>query len=223
MDTLGGAVWERTGVSNLSKGLYSLMVCFWTAVGVAQTAIGAYVTQSWELNLWFILGVLVVSIAGIFIALSSDKPIVSLIGYAMIAIPFGLMFGPVVAMYTTASVVKVFFLTTMVVGVLGVVGAVIPDSLDSWGGPLLGGLLLLLLGYFIVPVAGFFGLPIDTAMTVLDWAGVFLFGALVIFDLNRAMRIPYTHDNAIDSAIGIYLDFINIFIRLLALTGKKRD
>ena len=162
-------------------------------------------------------------IVGIIIALKSENPIVSLIGYAMITIPFGLMLGPIVAMYTAASVVKVLFLTTAIVVILGIVGAVIPDSLDGWAGPLLGLLLLLLLGYFIVPFAGVFGIPINTAMTVLDWAGVLLFGVLVIFDLNRAMHIPYTMDNSIDSAIGIYLDFINIFIRLLSLVGKKRD
>ncbi|KXK08595.1 MAG: Inhibitor of apoptosis-promoting Bax1 [Microgenomates bacterium OLB22] len=46
-----------------------------------------------------------------------------------------------------------------------------------------------------------------------------MFGAIIIYDLNRAMRIPYTHDNAIDVALGIYLDWVNVFIRLLRLFG----
>ena len=223
MDTLGSAVWSRTGQGTMSKNLYALLVCFWTAFGIGQSAVAAFVAQSWTLNWLFFIAVLVISIVGIIIALKSENPIVSLIGYAMITIPFGLMLGPIVAMYTAASVVKVLFLTTAIVVILGIVGAVIPDSLDGWAGPLLGLLLLLLLGDFIVPFAGVFGIPINTAMTVLDWAGVLLFGVLVIFDLNRAMHIPYTMDNSIDSAIGSYLDFINIFIRLLSLVGKKRD
>ena len=59
-------------------------------------------------------------------------------------------------------------------------------------------------------------------MTALDWLGLLLFGAFVVFDLNRAIRIPYTMDNAVDSAMAIYLDFINIFIRLLSLMGQKK-
>lgn len=223
VDTLGSSVWDRTGQSEMSKNLYALLICFWTAVGIGGSAVAAQVAKDWSLTWTFFIGVFVVSIAGIFVAHKSENPLVSLLGYAMIAIPFGLMLGPVVAVYTTASVVKVLFLTTAMVVVLGIVGAVIPDSLDSWQGPLLGLLLLLLLGYLIVPIAGFFGIPITTAMTMLDWAGVLLFGVLVVFDLNRAMRIPWTMDNSIDSAIGIYLDFINIFIRLLSLSGKKKN
>ena len=69
---------------------------------------------------------------------------------------------------------------------------------------------------------GMFGLPVDGAMTALDWIGVVIFGGLVIFDLNRAVRLPHTLDNAIDRAMAIYLDFINIFLRLLSLMGQKK-
>lgn len=215
------AVWERTGYGTLSKQLYSFLVCGWTAIGVATSAWASSISHDWELNWVILLGVLAVAIAGVFVSTMNDNPVLSFLGYIMITIPFGLMLGPVVALYTEASVFKVFFLTTIVVVSLGFVGATIPDSLDSWAGPLLGGLLLLLGGLFIVPLAGFFGFPVRAAMTVLDWVGLLLFGALVIFDLNRAMRIPYTMDNAIDSAVGIYLDIANIFIRLLSLFGVK--
>jgi len=35
------------------------------------------------------------------------------------------------------------------------------------------------------------------------------------------MRIPYTMNNAIDAAVEVYLDFINLFIRLLSLLGES--
>jgi FtsH-binding integral membrane protein len=37
------------------------------------------------------------------------------------------------------------------------------------------------------------------------------------------MRVPFTADNAIDCALAVYLDFINIFIRLLELSGTKKS
>lgn len=219
---MNDSVWKRTGHGTMSKNLFAFMVAAWTALGIAVSAVGAYFTQTWELNLWFLLGVLVVGIAGVIIALMSENPLLSLLGYMMVAVPFGLMLGPIVAMYTVASVVRVFFVTTGMVVVLGVVGAVIPDNLEGWGSWLLGLLTMLLIGYLIVPIAGMFGLPIDHALTWLDWIGVLVFGGYVIYDWNRAMRVPYTMDNAIDCALAVYLDFVNIFIRLLRLTGTKK-
>lgn len=226
-------VWDRANdygaVSDgISRRLYMLLVCVWTTIGVAFSAATSFISQGWNLKAWnvwlvllFYIAILGVSLLGVYVSNRSDNPVVSAFGYALVAGPFGLMLGPLLATYTTMSVVKVFILTSAVVLVLGIVGVVIPDDLASWGTPLLGGLLLLLGGYFLVPLMGFFGIPIAGAMTVLDWVGLVIFGALVIFDLNRAVRLPHTVDNAIDSAVAIYLDFINIFIRLLSLMGKK--
>lgn len=189
---------------------------------MSRVSLNWHFASGWLL-LGFALGVLVVSIAGTFVFNSSENPLVSLIGYAMVAGPFGLLLGPVIAEYTPASVLKVFIITTAMVVILGLVGAVIPESLESWGSWLLGGLLILILGYFLVPLAGFFGANVGGAMTILDWVGVALFGALVVFDLNRAMRLPRTLDNSIDCAAAVFMDFINIFIRLLSIMGKARD
>jgi FtsH-binding integral membrane protein len=72
-------------------------------------------------------------------------------------------------------------------------------------------------------ILGAFGVNIGGAMTVLDWIGVVLFSAYVIFDMNRAMRLPRTLDNSIDAAVAVYLDFANLFVRLLSLLGQRRD
>lgn len=48
-----------------------------------------------------------------------------------------------------------------------------------------------------------------------------LFSAFIVFDFNRAMRIPKTFLNAFDVGIQIYLDMINLFIRMLEIFGKK--
>ncbi len=37
------------------------------------------------------------------------------------------------------------------------------------------------------------------------------------------MRVERTHDNAIDCAVAVYLDFANLFIRLLSLFGARKD
>lgn len=219
-------VWSRASNDHaMSKNLFFLMISFWTTLGIASSAIAANMAIAAHLPLGWMLtiGVLVVSLVGVTIAMASDNPVFSLLGYAMVTIPFGLLLGPVVTHYTSASVVKVLLVSGGMTATLGLVGAVLPDSLDSWGGPLFGGISVLLLGLFIIPIAGAFGLPIEGALRFWDWVGVVLFSGYLIYDFNRAARVQRTHDNAIDVALAVYLDFANIFIRLLELTGVKKD
>lgn len=217
------SVWERYGSGNLSKNLYVFFIAVWTTLGIVASAIAAYYTQTWELTWVFFIGVLLVGILGVVIALWSKNPLISLFGYMLVAIPFGMMLGPVVALYTIASVFNILIVTASVVVVFGFVGAILPDSLENWRGWLFGALVMLLIGYFVVPFASFFGLPVDRALSWLDWIGVVVFCFYVIYDINRALRIPYTLDNSVDVALSIYLDFINIFIRLLSRRGRKKN
>lgn len=223
-ESFAASVWGRTSARHaMSKNLFALLISAFTAMGVAGFMVTAYHTQDWEVTWQLFVGVLVMSFAGIFIALGSDKPLVSLLGYGMVVVSMGAITGPVIVLYTTASVVKIMFITTAITVVLGIVGAVIPDSLESWGSWLLGGLLLLILGYFIIPVAAAFGVPVEGAMTLLDWAGVVIFSAYIIYDFNIAMRLERTYDNAIDVALAVFLDWINLFLRLLRLMGEKKS
>lgn len=217
------AVWSRDGASTMSKGTFALSVSAWTLAGILATMVASNVSQNWKLNWPILIALFVVTLLGVLISVMSDNPFVSFIGYAMLSVASGLMLGPIIATYTTASVVKVFLVTSGVVAGLGLVGAIIPRSLESWGSWLLGALLLLLVGYFIAPIAGAFGLDVGGALSVIDWIAIVIFCASVVFDWNRAMRVPRTADNAIDCAVSIYLDWVNIFIRLLAIMGRTRD
>ena len=222
---LSSSVWDRAGSDGhaMSKNLFAFLIRFWTAAGIAASAVAASFTLDWHPSIWAFIGLAVIPFVGVFVSMKSDNPAVSLLGYALIVVPFGLITGPLVALYTTASVVKVLAITTMIVVTLGIAGAIYPKSLESWGAFLFGGLLILIFGQFGVMILGAFGVNVGGAMTVLDWVGVFLFSAYVIYDMNRAMRLPRTHDNAIDAAVAVYLDFLNLFLRLLSIMGNRRS
>ena len=63
---------------------------------------------------------------------------------------------------------------------------------------------------------------------ILDWAMLFLFFGLTVYDMNKIREM---HDAGfcddeklyVYGAMELYLDFINIFLRILALFGKRRD
>ncbi len=223
-------VWNRTGAGEISRQAYALLLCAFTAAGITFSTYFSMLSRDWDMKAWgewqmtgFFVAIIVSAIAGTLIANRSDNPLVSTFGFALVAGPFGLMLGPVVASYTTASVLRVLVLTVLMTLILVVIGAVTPKNLSGWANWLFGGLVILLLGMFAVPVMAVVGIPVEGAMTLLDWAGLVLFGAFVIFDLNRAMRVPHTIDNAVDCALALYVDMINIFIRLLSIMGQSKN
>ena len=214
------SLWERKGEDAMSGNLYAFWITFWTAIGIASSAVGASATYSSEYSLLLIIPAIITAIFGVFITRGNDDLLVSLGGYLLVTVSLGVITGPVVALYTDASGVSILLLTTMIVVGLGIIGAIYPQSLQGWLSWLFGGLLLLLTGQVFVPLAAYLGFSIGNTMTILDWAGVAVFSGLVVFDLNRAMRIPYTMKNAIDASLEVYLDFINLFLRLLSLIGE---
>ncbi len=220
-------VWNRTEYfkEKMSQRAFVAVFSLWIAVGIALSAFGAVVSYAWQPSWPMLLGLFAVTIAGIFIGLKGEHIAWSVIGYLMIVIPFGLMTGPIVAMYTPASVFKVLTVTAgMVVG-LGVIGTAYPRSLEHWGIWLLGALLVLILGMVVTIFASAMGVQVHGAMRAWDWIAVALFSGFVVYDMNRAVRIERTHKNAIDVAVAVYLDFANLFLHLLNIMGTpiKRD
>lgn len=55
----------------------------------------------------------------------------------------------------------------------------------------------------------------------LDWAVVAIFCGYIGYDWGRANQIPKTLDNAVDSAAALYIDIINLFLRILRILGRK--
>ncbi len=237
------SVWSKRGAGDISRQQFNLIMGICLLGGLLVTAVGAYYTTGWAefvpahegvkahanwvgpIPFWpMVIGVVVCTFAGVIIAGVSSNPLVSLIGYGMVCGPFGLLLGPTVGMYTPESVIKVLFVTGGVTGVTMLVGVCIPESLKSWGGYLFGGLTFLLLASFAFPIlhALFPSLPIKHAMTLLDVFGALLFSAYIIYDMNQAQHVEPTVDNAVDTALALYLDILNLFLELLKLMGDSK-
>lgn len=190
--------------------------------GLAVTTIGALFTYGAVVSWPILLLLFVLSMGGVVIANVANSIPVKLFGYAVMTGAMGMFLGPFVALYTTASVFKIFGLTSVVVAVCGTIGVIYPKSLESYGMYLFGALVVLLVCYFGVIILSAMGIAVAGALTVLDVIGVIIFSALTIYDFNQAMHVERNVNNAINSGINIYLDFVNIFIRLLSLLGDKK-
>lgn len=218
----------QTHVDDMSIRSYMLAISGFTAVFIMVSMVGASFSYNWTFsgNSWllllFMLACMIASIGGGVLAQANDDPMISVAGGAICAGAMGLMIGPFVALYELGSVTQAFALSAGVVLITGFIGAVLPADLSAWGAPLFG----LLLGAIFIQFGGImlaaFGVDMELSFTVLDWAVLVLFCAIMVYDLNMARRLDRTFNNAIDVAVNVFLNFANIFIRILSLMGQKK-
>ena len=57
---------------------------------------------------------------------------------------------------------------------------------------------------------------------LIDWIVALIFCGYIGYDWGRALEIPRTVDNAIDSAAAIYMDIVNLFLRVLRILGSRK-
>jgi len=227
-------VFDRRGMDVLSKNLYVLNFSMFTSLGIFISFLIARYSLNYDIGWVEVIVVLVLGILGVIINVKSDVPVISLFGYMLVAVPYGFLLGPFIndlagplaeqylGIPISTNIATAFLVTTAYVVVFGVIGAIIPNSLSNWRGWICYLLLAAIVGYIIVPFfSSLFGLSIETALNFWDSLIVLLFAAIIIFDFNRAMRIPYTTDNAIDVALSIYLDWMNVFVRVARLLKKR--
>ncbi len=218
----------QTGVSTMGRRGFMMAITGFTAMFIVVAMLGASFSYGWTFtNTWLYIGFLLVcmlaSIGGGALAHANDSPGVSLVGGGICAIAMGIMVGPFVALFTAASVAQALALAAIVVLATGAIGALLPQDLSAWGAPLFG----LLLGAIFIQFGGIilaaFGVNMRLVFGILDWVVLLLFSAIMVYDLNMAKRLDMTLNNAIDVAVNVFVNFMNIFIRILSILGKSKS
>ncbi|MGY8827206.1 MAG: Bax inhibitor-1 family protein [Candidatus Latescibacterota bacterium] len=168
----------------------------------------------------FFLGSFACAMAGVFIFNKSDKPAVSFLGYNLVVLPFGLLVAMAVGIYTgpryEGLVLETIQTTGFVTLAMMILGSMFPAFFQKIVGTLTVALFAVILVEFIGGV--FFGWNHGAT----DWIVVLIFCGYIGYDWGRANAIPKTLDNAIDSAAALYMDIINLFLRLLRILGRRR-
>ena len=164
-------------------------------------------------------GYLVLAIAGTVIAGKSRRPAISFLGYNMVVVPFGLVICLIVDVYTKVnpSVVTYAFLYTLLISV-GMMSLVMirPQLFEKLHGVLLGALAGMALCEIILMI-------FHVRQNITDWLAAGIFSLYIGYDIYRSQQFPKTVDNAVDSALDIYMDIANLFIRILSILGRRDD
>ncbi len=174
-------------------------------------------TQSlMSMNMWLFFGLYIASCyIGIRLFTKSDDPVMSFIGYNFVVVPFGLVINLVVSQYSTEIVLEAIQITGGVTIIMMILGAAYPAFFQRISGALTGALLAVI----IVELFQIFILGIHSNW--LDWAVAAIFCGYIGYDWGRANQIPKTLDNAVDSAAALYMDIINLFLRVLRILGRR--
>lgn len=163
----------------------------------------------------FFLGYFASCFFGIYLFNSSDKPLVSFIGYNFVVVPFGLIVNMVVAEYEPDLVVNAITTTAEVTVVMMILGSTYPRFFEK----ISNAITIALLAVLVIELTQIFFLRIHHDW--IDWAVVVIFCGYVGYDWGRANQIPKTVDNAVDSAAELYMDIINLFVRILRIFARR--
>jgi FtsH-binding integral membrane protein len=136
----------------------------------------------------------------------------------------GLMLAPIVAVYTGMSIARVFFMTAAMFGAMSLYGYTTKRDLSKLGAFLFMGLI----GVLIAIVVNIF-LKSPALYFAISVLGVLIFVGLTAYDTQRIKEMYVASDGgdvvarkSIMGALMLYLDFLNMFLFMLALFGNRQ-
>lgn len=214
------------------EALRSFMLALYnyTALGLAITGAVAYLT--YITGLMFAMGplmwvaifaplgmILYWSFAGRNWSFESTRTF-----YYVFTAVMGISMSTIFAVYTAISIAQVFFITAATFASASLYGYTTKKDLSSWGSFLIVGLI----GIILASIVNIFlqSSALEFAVSII---GVIIFTGLTAYDTQMAKSIfvrnqlsaEETAKFAIQMAISLYLNFINLFQMLLSLLGNR--
>jgi FtsH-binding integral membrane protein len=170
-----------------------------------------------DINLWvFFIGYFASCFFGMYLFTRSSNPAVSFLGYNFVVVPFGLIVNLIVSQYDSVIVGEAIRITGLVTVGMMCLGSMFPAFFKKISGALTIALFMVI----IVEMVEVF--VFKRHHGIIDWIVVLIFCGYIGYDWGRANQIPKTVDNAVDSAAALYMDIINLFLRILRILGRNR-
>lgn len=192
--------------------------------GVAIYSMGSDKTLTWALqnHLWLFLGTIALLLIMCFGRRMLTAGALGVIFLSFSAL-WGFLLGPVLSLYTTQSLGVTFATTAGMFGAMALYGATTKRDLSVLGRTL----MMVLFGLIIGLIVNIF-LGNGMLDLILSGVGVVLFAAYTAYDTQRILNEgSWLTDpdarakGAIDGAVSLYLDFLNLFLFLLRFLGDR--
>lgn len=182
----------------LNEDLVYTLLMNWTFIIIAELLVG--------------LGL------SIFINKMSDS--LAKVLYLAYAALTGVTFSVIFLAFELTSIIWVFLATAIIFGVFGFIGKSIKIDLSGFGTFL----LISLISMLVLALINVFIANQALDLTVC-FVSLLIFVGYIVFDINRIMRLGQLQQSdkyAVFWAFQLYLDIINIILKLLRLFGREK-
>ena len=213
----------------MKNNLYSKMF-MWMFVGLMITFLtGYYVSTNpnmlyniFATKLYWVIFIAelitVVVLSARIMKMSKNGAIFGFLLYSFIT---GLTFSSIFVLFKMSSIMFVFLITAVLFLVFALIGYFTKTDLTKLGSLLFMGLLGIILASLLNLI--FKSESFDLVLIIL---GIIIFIGYIAYDINKVKRLEGMVDEdklAIIGALDLYLDFLNLFIRLIQIFGKSND
>lgn len=149
-------------------------------------------------------------------------------GYAVLN---GINLSSIFLVYDYGTLILAFLVGAVYFGVMAVYGNVTDRDLTGWGPKLMGGLVALIVCALMGSLLSMFGLNFGIADLLLCAVGLLIFMGLTAYD-TQMLKYYYSyfggdaamlHKASIIGALNLYLDFINIFLYIVRMLGRRNN
>ena len=204
-------------------------VFMWMFIGLLITFLTGYVVSSNDNMLYnifsggtyFIL-IIIELVLVVYLSARIHKMQVTTARIVFILYSFvsGLTFGSIFIVFKMSSIMLICLITAILFCIYALIGRFTKLDLTKAGTIL----LMMLLGIVICTFVNVF-LKNDTLDLFVSYISIIVFLGFTAYDMQKIKMLSYEFDDedkiAIIGALELYLDFINIFIDLLRIFGKR--
>lgn len=165
-----------------------------------------------ELAIAFIMGLRIMKM----------NPLTMKICYIIYCFTTGITFSSIFIIYELTSLITIFLATSLIFGALALYGYKTKKDLSKLGPVLFIGLIISLV-VSLLNMIFFHSTITELIITVI---GVLIFCGYIVYDMKNVRNLLLgigEEKAAVYGAFQLYLDFINLFIRLIELFGKRKD
>ncbi len=223
------------GAIDVQEGLRLAMrrVYMWMTLGLlvtAGTSLFAYLFVPVEILAVAMFPAIIaelVVVLGLSFLINRISPTLAALGFFFYAMLNGITLTVILLAYTPGSIALAFFSTASLFGAMTIVGYTTKTDLTRFGSFL----FMALLGLIIASVVNIF-FASSTLDIIITYAGILIFVGLTAYDTQwikqATQQAVASGDTQLEARIGVmgalrlYLDFINLFLRILRVAGRRR-
>ena len=202
----------------------ALAITGFTAYGVATSPGILQVIYGNQVIMWVLVIAELALVFGVNAAINRISLTTATLMFILYSVINGALLSSIFLIYTASSIATVFFITAGTFGVMALIGYTTKTDLSSMGKIL----FMALIGLVIATVVNMF-IKSNGFMMILSYVGVFIFVGLTAYDTQRIKNMLLEAPDASEGAqkvallgaLALYLDFINLFIYLLRIFGRR--